>query len=113
MPHNLEAELAVIGSMIMYRDAIVTASEVITGEDFYNKHITFIERIQFCAKIKMLRGDVIEITRWKDTYPASCRRIFTLAKQFSLAYRLAFMILNLCPTGLAIATARLLGKNAE
>ena len=37
MPHNLEAELAVIGSMIMYRDAIVTASEVITGEDFYNK----------------------------------------------------------------------------
>ena len=83
------------------------------GEDFYNKHITFIERIQFCAKIKMLRGDVIEITRWKDTYPASCRRIFTLTKQFSLAYRLAFMILNLCPTGLAIATARLLGKNAE
>ncbi|MGN0401583.1 MAG: replicative DNA helicase [Acetatifactor sp.] len=37
MPHNLEAELAVIGSMIMYRDAIVTASEVVTGEDFYNR----------------------------------------------------------------------------
>ena len=83
------------------------------GEDFYNKHLTLIERIKFCAKIKMLRGDVIEITRWKTTYPTSCRRIFTLAKQFGLAYRIAFMALNLCPTRLAIAIAKLIGKNAQ
>lgn len=83
------------------------------GEDFYNKHLTLIERIKFCAKIKMLRGDVIEITRWKTTYPTSCRRIFTLAKQFGLAYRIAFMALNLCPTHLAIAIAKLIGKNAQ
>lgn len=83
------------------------------GDDFYNKHLTLIERIKFCAKIKMLRGDVIEITRWKTTYPTSSRRIFTLAKQFGLGYRIAFMALNLCPTRLAIAIAKLIGKNAQ
>lgn len=37
MPHSVEAEQSVIGSMIMDREAIVVASELITGEDFYNK----------------------------------------------------------------------------
>ncbi len=36
-PHSVEAEQSVIGSMIMDRDAIVVASELISGEDFYNK----------------------------------------------------------------------------
>lgn len=36
-PHSAEAEQSVIGSMIMDRDAIVAAMEVITGEDFYEK----------------------------------------------------------------------------
>ena len=35
LPHSVEAEQSVIGSMIMDRDAIMTASEVITREDFY------------------------------------------------------------------------------
>ena len=34
-PHSKEAEQAVIGSMIMDRDAIVVASELLQGEDFY------------------------------------------------------------------------------
>ena len=37
LPHSLEAEQSVIGSMIMDREAIVVASEIITGEDFYNR----------------------------------------------------------------------------
>lgn len=37
LPHSVEAEQSVIGSMIMDRDAIVAASELITGEDFYNR----------------------------------------------------------------------------
>ena len=37
LPHSDEAEQSVIGSMIMDRDAIVVASEMITGDDFYNK----------------------------------------------------------------------------
>jgi len=37
LPHSVEAEQSVIGSMLMDREAIVVASELITGEDFYNK----------------------------------------------------------------------------
>lgn len=35
LPHSAEAEQAVVGAMLMNRDAITTASELITGEDFY------------------------------------------------------------------------------
>ncbi|WP_167957693.1 replicative DNA helicase [Anaerosporobacter faecicola] len=34
-PHSIEAEQSVIGSMIMDKDAITTASEIISAEDFY------------------------------------------------------------------------------
>ncbi len=37
LPHSDEAERAVIGSMLMDADAIVTASEMITGDDFYQR----------------------------------------------------------------------------
>ncbi|MDO5540172.1 MAG: replicative DNA helicase [Eubacteriales bacterium] len=37
MPHSPEAEQSVIGSMLMDSDAIMAASEVISGEDFYQK----------------------------------------------------------------------------
>jgi len=37
LPHSVEAEQSVIGSMIMDREAIVVASELISGDDFYNK----------------------------------------------------------------------------
>lgn len=35
MPHNTEAEQAVIGAMLMNKDAIIETSEILTGEDFY------------------------------------------------------------------------------
>ena len=37
MPHSTEAEQAVLGAMLMNQDTIVTASEYITGADFYQK----------------------------------------------------------------------------
>jgi len=37
MPNSLEAEQSVIGSMIMDRDAIVTATEILHKDDFYHK----------------------------------------------------------------------------
>ncbi len=37
MPHSLEAEQSVIGSMIMNKDAIVAAAEILTSEDFYGR----------------------------------------------------------------------------
>ncbi len=35
MPHSVEAEQSVIGAMLMDKDAILTASEIISGQDFY------------------------------------------------------------------------------
>ena len=37
LPHSIEAEQSVIGSMIMDKDAIVTASEILRGDDFYSR----------------------------------------------------------------------------
>jgi replicative DNA helicase len=37
LPHSLEAEQSVIGSMIMDKDAILVASEVINSSDFYEQ----------------------------------------------------------------------------
>ncbi len=38
-PHNREAEQSVIGSMMMDREAILAASEVLRGEDFYERQM--------------------------------------------------------------------------
>lgn len=35
LPHSIEAEQSVIGSMLMDREAIITASEMVAPEDFY------------------------------------------------------------------------------
>lgn len=37
MPHSTEAEQSVIGAMLMDREAVTTASEMLTAEDFYQK----------------------------------------------------------------------------
>ena len=37
LPQNMEAEQAVVGSMIMDKEAISVASEMLTGDDFYSK----------------------------------------------------------------------------
>jgi replicative DNA helicase len=37
LPHSIEAEQSVIGAMILDREAIITASSILTGDDFYNK----------------------------------------------------------------------------
>lgn len=35
LPHSIEAEQAVVGAMLMDKDAILTSSEIISGDDFY------------------------------------------------------------------------------
>ena len=37
LPHSIEAEQSVIGSMIMDREAITIASEIVSEDDFYGK----------------------------------------------------------------------------
>lgn len=36
-PHSIEAEQSVVGSMLMDKEAILTASEILTPEDFYGR----------------------------------------------------------------------------
>ncbi|MCI8887201.1 MAG: replicative DNA helicase [Hungatella sp.] len=35
LPHSIEAEQSVIGSMLMDREAVITASEIVTADNFY------------------------------------------------------------------------------
>ena len=37
LPHSVEAEQSVIGSMLMDRDAIIAASEIVISDDFYQR----------------------------------------------------------------------------
>ncbi|HIZ43103.1 MAG TPA: replicative DNA helicase [Firmicutes bacterium] len=37
LPHSIEAERSVIGAMLMDKDAIITAMEMIRGDDFYDR----------------------------------------------------------------------------
>ena len=36
-PNSAEAERSVIAAMLMDRDAVISASEILTGDDFYNR----------------------------------------------------------------------------
>ena len=72
LPHSVEAEQSVIGSMIMDRDAIMTASEVITSEDFYQSQYG----VLFDAMLELYNegkpGDLVtlqERLREKDVPP--------------------------------------------
>ena len=53
-PHNVEAERAVIGSMIMDSDAILTASEMLCADDFYQGQYGII----FNALVEMYKEGV-------------------------------------------------------
>ena len=53
LPHSIEAEQSVIGAMLMDREAIITASEIIVPEDFYQHQygVMFESMVEFkCMK---------------------------------------------------------------
>ena len=54
LPHSMEAEQSVIGSMILDRDAILVASEILTSDDFYQKQygIIFDAMVELCNEGK-------------------------------------------------------------
>lgn len=75
LPHSSEAEQSVIGSMIMDKDAIVTASEMVMGEDFYEQRYG----ILFDAMIELFNEgkpvDLITLSnklKEKDVPPEVC-----------------------------------------
>ena len=60
MPNSKEAEGAVIGSMIMDRDSIVKASEMLTKDDFYYSQYgilfeTMVELSEICMRQNRFR----------------------------------------------------------
>ena len=54
LPHSLEAEQSVIGTMILDRDAILVASEILTSEDFYQNQygVIFDAMVELCNEGK-------------------------------------------------------------
>ena len=54
LPHNPEAEQSVIGAMLMDRNAIIIASEILTSDDFYQKQygIIFDAMVELCNEGK-------------------------------------------------------------
>ena len=72
MPNSLEAEQSVIGSMIMDRQAIITAGEMLVCDDFYNKQygIMFQSMVEMCNEGKTV--DIVtlqEKLKEKDVPP--------------------------------------------
>ena len=72
MPNSLEAEQSLIGSMIMDRDAILTASELLVKEDFYHQQYGLL----FEAMVELLNAhEPVDLTtlqnklREKDAPP--------------------------------------------
>lgn len=79
MPHSIEAEQSVIGSMIMDKEAIVVASETITKEDFYQQSygVLFESMVELYNEGKPV--DVVTLQdrlREKDVPPEVCSMEF-------------------------------------
>ncbi len=63
LPHSIEGEQSVIGSMLMDREAIITASEMITADDFYQHQYG----IMFEAMIELFNeGKPVDLVTLQD-----------------------------------------------
>ncbi|HCM11943.1 MAG TPA: replicative DNA helicase, partial [Lachnospiraceae bacterium] len=63
LPHSAEAEQSVVGSMIMDRDAIIAAMEMITGDDFYEQQY----RILFDTMVELFNeGKPVDLITLQD-----------------------------------------------
>ena len=62
-PHSIEAEQSVIGSMIMDRDAVIAASELINGADFYDRRYG----VMFEAMVELYNeGKAVDLVTLQD-----------------------------------------------
>jgi len=54
LPHSIDAEQSVIGSMLLDRNAILVASEILTSDDFYQKQygVIFDKMVELCNEGK-------------------------------------------------------------
>ena len=71
LPHSVEAEQSVIGSMLMDRDAIIAASEIVVADDFYQRQYG----IMFDTMVELFNeGKPVDLVRLKekDVPPEVC-----------------------------------------
>ena len=106
MPHSIEAEQSVVGAMLMDKDAITTAGEIISGDDFYQASygVIFDSMIELFNEGKPV--DLITLQeRLKekdvpDWYIDSCKKISYMfpkahaAAYVMMAYRIAYCKIN-------------------
>ena len=57
-PNSVEAERSVIAAMLMDRDAVIAASEILTGDDFYNKQYGVVFE---CMVEQVNRGEPVDM----------------------------------------------------
>ncbi len=63
LPHSAEAEQSVIGSMLMDKDAIITASEIVAADDFYQNQYG----IMFEAMVELFNeGKPVDLVTLQD-----------------------------------------------
>ena len=63
LPHSMEAEQSVIGSMIMDAEAVLAASEILMAEDFYAKQ----HKLMFEAMVQLYaEGRAVDLVTLKD-----------------------------------------------
>ena len=63
LPHSIEAEQSVIGSMLMDRDAIIAASEIVVADDFYQRQYG----IMFDAMVELFNeGKPVDLVTLQD-----------------------------------------------
>ncbi len=63
LPHSIEAEQSVIGSMLMDKEAIVAASEIVTASDFYQKQYG----VMFDAMVELFNeGKPVDLITLQD-----------------------------------------------
>ncbi|MDE5838874.1 MAG: glycosyltransferase [Paramuribaculum sp.] len=67
-----------------------------TERSLANRYEEFILLLKFHAKIKLLRGEYCDITKWRETYPEVNLNIMKI-KQLPLGLRLGFYVLNILP----------------
>ena len=75
LPHSVEAEQSVIGSMLMDRDAIIAASEIVVADDFYQRQYG----IMFDTMVELFNeGKPVDLVtlqdrlKEKDVPPEAC-----------------------------------------
>ena len=87
LPHSVEAEQSVIGSMLMDRDAIIAASEIVVADDFYQRQYG----IMFDTMVELFNeGKPVDLVtlqdrlKEKDVPPEVCSLDFVRDQRFRL-----------------------------